>query len=139
MTYSSERLAGRHGRGPRSNPRGLTAISKMNRNKMFVDTAQDVMRYLMDTRPDLMNGISVDMALLPMDDIAPGGGGRWTATPARRHVVLYRLPIERLTRLHRADDWHRRNNIETTVIEAIAELLAMDPYDLAPGRYFPHA
>jgi Zincin-like metallopeptidase len=139
VTDSSERRAGRHGRGPRSTPRGLTAISRMNRNKMFVDTAQDVMRYLMETRPDVMNGISVDMALLPVDDVPLGGGGRWTVTPARRHVVLYRLPIERLTRLHRQDDWHRRNNIETTVFEAIAELVGVDPYDLAPGRYFPHA
>lgn len=111
----------------------------MNRNKMFVDTAQDVMRYLMETRPDVMSGISVDMALLPVDDVPLSGGGRWTVTPARRHVVLYRLPIERLTRLHRQDDWHRRNNIETTVFEAIAELVGVDPYDLAPGRYFPHA
>jgi len=54
-------------------------------------------------------------------------------------VILYRLPIERGFKLHRQDDWHRRNNIETTVIEAIADLIDIDPYELAPNRYFPDA
>jgi hypothetical protein len=54
-------------------------------------------------------------------------------------VIVYRLPIERMTKLHRMDDWHRRNNIESAVIEAIAELVGDDPYEFAPKRYFPHS
>lgn len=139
MAIFGERARSRHGRGPRSNPRGVSSIHSMDRNRLFVDSAQDVMAYLMETRPNLMTGLRVDMALLPAGDIPLGGDGRWSISRPKRHVIVYRLPIERLTRLHKQDDWHRRNNIETTVIEAIADLLAMDPYDLAPGRYFPHA
>ena len=86
-----------------------------------------------------MHDIQVEMTLLPSAERADGVPRRWTALRDERRVILYRLPIERGSKLHRDDDWHRRNNIETIVIEAIADLIDIDPYELAPNRYFPHA
>ena len=105
----------------------------------FADIAKDVVNYLCDVQPSLMHDIQVEMTLLPSSERADGVPRRWTALRAERRVILYRLPIERGAKLHRNDDWHRRNNIETVVIEAIADVIDIDPYELAPNRYFPHA
>src|SRR6478752_1336664 len=59
----------------------------------------------------------------------------WRIDPRERRVVLYRVPIERLVKLHRDDDWHRRSYIESCVFRAVAELLGKDPWDIAPERY----
>jgi hypothetical protein len=50
-------------------------------------------------------------------------------------VVLHRIPIERMSRLHRDDDWHRRLMVESCVFRAVGELIGKDPWDLAPDRF----
>lgn len=135
----SHRSRSRHGRAPRSDVRGIAAVDNGGRNALFADIAKDVVNYLCDVQPTLMHDIQVEMTLLPSGERADGLPRRWTALRSERRVILYRLPIERGAKLHRDDDWHRRNNIETTVIEAIADVIDIDPYELAPNRYFPHA
>jgi hypothetical protein len=132
------RTRSRHGRSPRSDVRGIAAVGAGGRNVAFADIAKDVVNYLCDTQPRLMHDIHVEMTLLPSSERADGIPRRWTALRSERRVILYRLPIERGAKLHRNDEWHRRNNIETVVIEAIADVIDIDPYDLAPNRYFPH-
>ena len=129
----------RHGRQLRSDVRGIAAIGTGGRNTSFAEIAKDVVNYLCDVQPTFMHDIQVEMTLLPSAERADGVPRRWTALRSERRVILYRLPIERGSKLHREDDWHRRNNIETIVIEAIADLIDIDPYELAPNRYFPHA
>ena len=129
----------RHGRQLRSDVRGIAAIGTGGRNTRFAEIAKDVVNYLCDVQPTLMHDIQVEMTLLPSAEHADGVPRRWTALRSERRVILYRLPIERGSKLHREDDLHRRNNIETIVIEAIADLIDIDPYELAPNRYFPHA
>ncbi|MCC7127861.1 MAG: hypothetical protein IT192_03460, partial [Microbacteriaceae bacterium] len=63
---------------------------------------------------------------------------RWLTVPEQRKVIFYRLPIERLSRLHRNDEFHRRMLAEGMVFQAIAELLGKDPWDLAPERFRFH-
>ena len=64
-----------------------------------------------------------------------------SVTPGRRqreapsNGQATRLPIERLSRLHRYDDLHKRMMVESCVFRAVAELLGKDPWDLAPGRF----
>ena len=135
----SRRTGSRHGRAPRSDVRGIAAVDTGGRNAVFADIAKDVVNYLCDVQPTLMHDIQVEMTLLPSGERADGVPRRWTALRSERRVILYRLPIERGAKLHRDDDWHRRNNIETCVIEAIADVIDIDPYELAPNRYFPHA
>ncbi len=66
------------------------------------------------------------------------GVDRWRVFPAERRIVLYRLPIERLSKLHRYDELHRRMMIESCVFRAVAELIGKDPWELAPDRYRHH-
>ncbi|MET3466786.1 hypothetical protein ABIC53_000267 [Microbacterium sp. 1262] len=60
---------------------------------------------------------------------------RWQVFAAEKRIVLYRLPIERLNRLHRNDDLHRRMMVESCVFRAAAEYLDRDPWDLGPDRF----
>lgn len=136
---SDRRSASRHGRPVRSDVRGIAAADVGGRNAFFVDVAKGVINYLCDVQPEKMSGVRVEMSSLPSGELADGLPRMWSVVPSEKRVVVYRLPIERMTKLHRDDDWHRRNNIESAVIEAIAELLGEDPFDLAPNRYFPHA
>ena len=72
----------------------------------------------------------------PPSDVGAGGGvDRWRVSTAERRVILYRLPIERLAKLHRSDALHRRMLVESCVFRAVAELLGKDPWDLAPDRF----
>jgi hypothetical protein len=129
----------RHGRAPRSDARGVAAVDTGGRNGFFMAVAKDVINYLCDVQADLMKGVRVEMGLLPSGELADGQPRLWSIDKAENRVVLYRVAIERMAKLHRNDEWHRRNHIESVTISAIAELLEIDPYDFAPNRYFPHA
>jgi hypothetical protein len=129
----------RHGRAPRSDARGVAAVDTGGRNGFFMAVAKDVINYLCDVQADLMKGVRVEMGLLPSGELADGQPRLWSIDKSENRVVLYRVAIERMAKLHRNDEWHRRNHIESVTISAIAELLDIDPYDFAPNRYFPHA
>ncbi len=60
---------------------------------------------------------------------------RWRIDGNR--IILYRVPIERLSHLHINDDTHRRMLIESCVFRAVAEFLGKDPWDLAPDGFRP--
>jgi hypothetical protein len=60
---------------------------------------------------------------------------RWTVFGPEKRIVLYRLPIERLSHLHRNDEMHRRMMVESCVFRAAAEYLDRDPWDLGPERF----
>lgn len=129
----------RHGRVPRSDVKGIASARANGRSDFFEAVTRDVISYLSDVQPELMSNVRVDMATLPYGELADGVPRLWTPLRPEGRVILYRILIERGVKLHRNDEWHRRNNIETVTIEAIADLLGVDPYDLAPNRYFPHA
>ncbi len=60
---------------------------------------------------------------------------RWSVLTDEKRIILYRLPIERLSHLHHDDDLHRRMMIESCVFRAAAEYLDRDPWDLGPERF----
>jgi hypothetical protein len=89
--------------------------------------------YLRGAWPELRE-VSFEIGRLPReadDDGIP----RWTIDRDRRRIVLYRIPIERLNRLHRVDEAQRRMMIEGEVFRAAAEYLDRDPWDLGPDRF----
>ncbi len=102
---------------------------------MFDLTAAATAEYLRDLWPDDLAGVSFEIAGLPSTIALAGGIDRWHVDVSEKRVILYRLPIERLARLHRNDDLHRRMVIESCVFRAVAELLGKDPWDLAPERF----
>ena len=91
--------------------------------------------YLKDVWPSELDSVTFEVAGLPSQLTGTDGVDRWRVYPEERRIVLYRLPIERLARVHRDDESHKRMMIESCVFRAVAELLGKDPWDLAPDRY----
>ncbi|WP_418887766.1 hypothetical protein [Microbacterium schleiferi] len=60
---------------------------------------------------------------------------RWAVLAEHKRIILYRVPLERLSHLHRNDDLHRRMMIEGAVFRAAAQYLGKDPWDLGPDRF----
>jgi len=91
--------------------------------------------YLIDLWPNELADVKFEVAGMPMSVIPDEGVDRWQVDRANRRVVLYRVPIERLTRFHVRDEYHLILVIESCVVRAVAELLDRDPWDLAPDRF----
>ena len=97
-------------------------------------TVASTAEYLKDVWPAELASVSFEVAGLPAD-LTGTSLDRWRVFVAEKRVVLYRLPIERLSRLHKYDEPHRRMMVESCVFRAVAELLGKDPWDLAPERF----
>ena len=124
---------GRHGRDDRSpvvRPPLPPLETRAERFDLSVGTAAEFLR---SAWPELRDVHFEVGAMPPASDDA--GIPRWTVLPDERRIILYRLPIERLTHLHRNDDLHRRVMIEGCVFRAAAEYLGRDPWDLGPDRF----
>jgi len=105
------------------------------RRDLFETTVQSTAEYLVGLWPDELARLHLNV--VPMPDKPPGARGveRWRVDADESLVVLYRIPIERMSRLHRDDDWHRRLMVESCVFRAVGELIGKDPWDLAPDRF----
>lgn len=125
----------RHGRGIRSSVTGPYLPPLSTRAETFESTVAATAGYLRDLWPDELAETRFEVAGLPADRGTGNGVARWKVIPAEQRVILFRLPVERLTRLHRSDAIHRRMLVESCVFRAVAELLGKDPWELAPDRY----
>ena len=125
----------RHGRGIRAAVTGPLLPLLRSRADAFDQTVASTAEYLKDLWPAELAGVTFEVAALPSQLGASVGVDRWRVLAAERRVILYRLPVERLSRLHRYDDMHRRMMIESCVFRAVAELIGKDPWDLAPDRF----
>ncbi len=91
--------------------------------------------YLKGLWPQELGDVRFEIASAPAGALGPDEVERWAVDHARRRITLFRVPIERLSKLHRNDDVHRRLVIENCVFRAVAEYLGKDPWELAPERY----
>jgi hypothetical protein len=98
-------------------------------------TVASTAEYLRDLWPDELADVSFEVAGLPAEIGLSLAVDRWRVDTKERRVILYRLPIERLSRLHRYDEIQKRMMVESCVFRAVAELLGKDPWDLAPERF----
>lgn len=121
---------GRVGRSPVVRPPLPPIDTRVERFDVAVGGAAE---YLRGAWPELRD-VSFEIGRLPRD-VGEDGIPRWTIDRERRRIVLHRIPIERLGRLHRVDDTHRRMMIEGEVFRAAAEYLDRDPWDLGPDRF----
>jgi hypothetical protein len=125
----------RHGRGIRAAVTGPHLPLLRTRVDLFEMTVASTAEYLKDVWPTELDGVAFEIAGLPSQLAGSAGVDRWRVYPEERRVVLYRLPIERLSHLHRDDESHKRMMVESCVFRAVAELLGKDPWDLAPDRF----
>lgn len=121
---------GRVGRSPVVRPPLPPLDTRVERFDLAVGTAAEFLR---SAWPELRE-VRFEVADMPMATAADGIP-RWTVLPAEKRIILYRLPIERLSHLHRDDDLHRRMMVESAVFRAAAEYLDRDPWDLGPERF----
>ncbi|MGO4691611.1 metallopeptidase family protein [Glaciibacter sp. 2TAF33] len=125
----------RHGRGIRSSATGPYLPPLRTRIDLFDMTVASTVEYLRGVWPDELGDVSFEIAAGPHAVVPGVGVERWAVNAAARRVMFYRLPIQRLSRLHRDDELHQRMVIESCVFRAVAELLGKDPWDLAPERF----
>lgn len=125
----------RHGRGIRSAVTGPHLPRLHTRINVFDFTVGSAAGYLKDLWPEELSDVRFEVAALPPHPDKSGVVARWLVLEQQRRIILFRLPIERLSRLHRDDELHRRMIIESCVFRAVAELLGKDPWELAPERF----
>jgi len=106
-----------------------------NRIDLFDLTVASTADYLKGLWPDDLADVRFEIAAAPATALSDDEVERWVVDPATRTIVLFRIPIQRLSKLHRNDDLHRRLLVESCVFRAVAELLGKDPWDLAPERF----
>lgn len=106
-----------------------------SRADVFEQTVSSTAEYLKEIWPEELAGVGFEIAGLPAQLGESPSVDRWRVLPEQRTVIVYRLPIERLSRLHRYDEFHKRMMVESCVFRAVAELLGKDPWDLAPERF----
>ena len=104
--------------------------TRVDRFDLSVGTAAEFLRSAWPELRDVRFEVA-DMPSATDDDGIP----RWTVLPDAGRIILYRLPIERLSHLHRDDELHRRMLVEGAVFRAAAEYLDRDPWDLGPERF----
>jgi len=132
---ATSRWRSRHGRGARGPVTGPHLPMLHNRIDSFDMTVASTADYLKGIWPRELADVHFEVAATPIGIAGAKGVDRWQVDHARRRIVLYRVPIQRLAKLHRNDDLHRRMYVEGCVFRAVAELLGKDPWDLAPDRY----
>lgn len=125
----------RHGRGIRGPVTGPHLPLLRSRVDLFDMTVTSTAEYLKDLWPDELASVAFEVAAMPAELGETPAVDRWRVELKKRRVILYRLPIERLSRLHSYDDLHKRMMVESCVFRAVAELLGKDPWELAPDRF----
>jgi len=105
------------------------------RTDLFDMTIASTVDYLRMVLPVELADVSFVSAPGPFAATPEVGVERYSVDARQRRITLYRLPIQRLTRLHHNDELHQRMVVESCVFRAVAELLGKDPWDLAPDRF----
>lgn len=100
----------------------------------FERIVAETMAYLRAADPERVGVVKVDVATLPSQLQHDDGIDRWHIVEPDR-IILYRIAIDRLANLHCSDPHHYRVHVERCVIDAVAELLGVDPWELARDRF----
>lgn len=101
----------------------------------FEQIVAETIDYLRTRSPEEMAGVRVQVAAMPPELQHPQEGiDRWRVV-APKGIVLYRVPIDRLAKLHCSAPVHYRMHVERIVLEAVGELLGRDPRDILPEAF----
>ena len=121
---------------PSSGPNTAMAGLPMIRSRIdsFDSAIASTAEYLRGIWPEL-EGVRFEVAAAPEEAIHGDHIDRFTVIIEERRIILYRIPIQRLSKLHRNDEFHQRMMVESCVFRAVAELVGKDPWDLDPDRF----
>ncbi|SFO05029.1 metallopeptidase family protein [Mycetocola miduiensis] len=125
----------RHGRSERSPATGPHLDPLKNRIDSFDMTVAAAADFLRSAWPDDLAKVRFEVGAMPLGILPDGTVPRWWTSSSEGRIVLYRLPIQRMSKLHRDDELHQRMMIESCVFRATAELIGKDPWDLGPDRF----
>ncbi|MCS4276761.1 MULTISPECIES: metallopeptidase family protein [Mycetocola] len=125
----------RHGRAGRSSVTGPHLPPLRGRVDFFDLIVGSTADFLRGMWSEELENVSFEIGGMPLGEPGPTGVRRWDALRDQRRIILYRVPIERLARLHVNDQLHRQMHIESCVFRATAEYLERDPWDLGPERF----
>lgn len=130
-----ERVRARHGRHGRTGRSQLTRPpmpqleSRIDRFDLIVATTSEYLRSAWEELRD----VRFEIGTIPFS--AESEMPRWTVSRDEKRIVIFRVPLERIDRWHRDDEWHGRMIVESAVIYAAAEYLGKEPWELGPERF----
>jgi hypothetical protein len=125
----------RHGRALRSPVTGPLLPIVYSRVENFYTIVGQTLQYLRSLWPNELANLHMDVASSPPRASLSDDVERWRVHPGENRITLYRIPIQRLGRLHKNDDLHRQMQIEGAVIHAVAEFLGKEPWELGPHAH----
>ncbi len=123
----------RHGRAGRSSVLRPPLRPLAGRVDLFAISVTAAAEYLRGAYPEELGDVQFAIAGMPTSIQHGDGLDRWSINRDERLIVLYRVPIQRLTRLHIDDDLHRRMAAESCTFQAAAEYIGLDPWEIDPG------
>ena len=129
---SRGRGTSRHGRGLRSPVSGPHLPVIHGRVETFFDIVAQTAQYLRSLWHEELADVTFEVLSAPPELPASGRAPRWAVDRAAQRIVLFRVPIQRMSRLHVDDAIHRQMAIEECVFRAVAEYLDKAPEDLGP-------
>lgn len=133
----SGRGRNRHGRGVRGSITGPHLPMLTNRIDSFDSTVASTADYLKGLWRNELSTVRFEVAAAPIGNSGLDGIDRWCVDRSAGRIILYRVPIQRLSRLHRNDELHRRMYVESCVFRAVAEYLGKEPWDLDEHHHLP--
>lgn len=93
--------------------------------------------FLRSAWPEELEKLTWQVADAPLGKSEGDEVPRYSVNAEKSRIVLYRIPIERLTHHRRTDKLDERFHIEQFVFQATAELIGRDPGELIPDRFKP--
>lgn len=130
------RRGDRH-RSLRSQVQGPQLPALETKRDHFYTIVSDAAAYVVSDWRDELEGVRLEIADVPSQELATRTGQRWSTDRRERRIVLYRLPIQRAGLMRGLDATHRRMLVEYYVFVAFADYLGKEPWELSPERYHP--
>lgn len=102
------------------------------RIETFFDIVAQTAQYLRSLWHRELEDVVFEVQSSPRDVDLKGNVPRWKVDVSAKRIVIYRIPIQRMSRLHVDDAIHRQMAIEECVFRAVAEYLGRPPEELGP-------
>lgn len=111
----------RRGRGIR----GSWRVNQTQKGDYFKTIVDASCEFLVNNWPEELEGLEWEISDMPNQQSKKLS--RYRIWPSEKTITFYRLPIERIDLRSTSD---RRTHIEQVVLQAVAELVNKDPWEL---------